>query len=349
MAPTLTAAPEYLILLSAFTSKRDCGNPAAVVFLSSTCLPSPNAIYPTEKLQAIAKNLNQPITAFVSPLPDPTTAGPEGIADFAIRWFTIEREVPICGHGTLAAAKAIFAYSDFLGNVRENSAVCGESGGATRVNGGYEDGILKLMTGSGTVVSAQKQVVSFEGSNIELMEVTLPHCPLTPIPPTSSTSSKVRMALSIALQKPAEEIDVKFMGQGEGLMADYLLIELGEDEKLEGRTVMTDAFKETGYIVNILTTAASSPTSFKETFVSRMFAPLAGVPEDQVCGSAHCLLTPYWAQKRASPVDTTMQARQVSPRGGSLRVRWIPSTADTSGFVNIGGEVVAWGRGEVFI
>lgn len=96
-----------------------------------------------------------------------------------------------------------------------------------------------------------------------------------------------------------------------------------------------------------------------------MFAPLAGVPEgqfvapqflarfhsqvDQVCGSAHCLLTPYWAQKRASPVDTTMQARQVSPRGGSLRVRWIPSTADTSGFVNIGGEVVAWGRGEVFI
>lgn len=70
---------------------------------------------------------------------------------------------------------------------------------------------------------------------------------------------------------------------------------------------------------------------------------------DHVCGSAHCLLTPYWAQKHHFPVDTSMQARQVSPRGGLLRVRWIPPTDGTGGFVNIGGEVVAWGRGNVLI
>jgi PhzF family phenazine biosynthesis protein len=50
-------------------------------------------------------------------------------------------------------------------------------------------------------------------------------------------------------------------------------------------------------------------------FVSRFFAPDKGVPEDPVTGSAHCALTPYWAQRLGK---TTMKARQVSPRGGDL-------------------------------
>ncbi|CAF0970867.1 unnamed protein product [Rotaria sordida] len=32
-------------------------------------------------------------------------------------------------------------------------------------------------------------------------------------------------------------------------------------------------------------------------FVSRFFAPSAGVPEDPVTGSAHCSLIPYWAER----------------------------------------------------
>jgi PhzF family phenazine biosynthesis protein len=52
-------------------------------------------------------------------------------------------------------------------------------------------------------------------------------------------------------------------------------------------------------------------------FVSRYFAPHAGIDEDPVTGSAHCVLTPYWAGRlgRAS-----LTARQVSARGGDLRV-----------------------------
>jgi len=50
-------------------------------------------------------------------------------------------------------------------------------------------------------------------------------------------------------------------------------------------------------------------------FVSRFFAPDKGVPEDPVTGSAHCALTPYWAQRLGK---TTLKARQVSPRGGDL-------------------------------
>ena len=50
-------------------------------------------------------------------------------------------------------------------------------------------------------------------------------------------------------------------------------------------------------------------------FVSRFFAPRAGVPEDPVTGSAHCTLIPYWAER----LDRSkMHARQISPRGGEL-------------------------------
>lgn len=50
-------------------------------------------------------------------------------------------------------------------------------------------------------------------------------------------------------------------------------------------------------------------------FVSRYFVPKVGVDEDPVTGSAHCTLTPYWAQRLAK---NALQARQISARGGVL-------------------------------
>lgn len=52
-------------------------------------------------------------------------------------------------------------------------------------------------------------------------------------------------------------------------------------------------------------------------FVSRYFAPHAGIDEDPVTGSAHCVLVPYWAERLGK---TVMEARQISARGGSLAV-----------------------------
>jgi PhzF family phenazine biosynthesis protein len=50
-------------------------------------------------------------------------------------------------------------------------------------------------------------------------------------------------------------------------------------------------------------------------FVSRFFAPSAGVPEDPVTGSAHTRLTPFWAARLGK---SSLHARQVSARGGEL-------------------------------
>lgn len=50
-------------------------------------------------------------------------------------------------------------------------------------------------------------------------------------------------------------------------------------------------------------------------FVSRFFAPRAGIAEDPVTGSAHCSLVPFWAGRLGRP---RLRARQVSARGGEL-------------------------------
>ena len=53
-------------------------------------------------------------------------------------------------------------------------------------------------------------------------------------------------------------------------------------------------------------------------FLSRYFAPHAGIDEDPVTGSAHCTLVPYWVERLDRPV---VEAYQASSRGGRLSCR----------------------------
>lgn len=73
-------------------------------------------------------------------------------------------------------------------------------------------------------------------------------------------------------------------------------------------------------------------------FVSRFFAPGAGVPEDPVTGSAHCTLIPYWAERLGK---TKLAARQVSRRGGELECELKGDR------VRIAGRAVAYLRGTI--
>jgi PhzF family phenazine biosynthesis protein len=73
-------------------------------------------------------------------------------------------------------------------------------------------------------------------------------------------------------------------------------------------------------------------------FVSRFFAPAAGVNEDPVTGSAHCCLGPYWAKKLGKNELTGYQA---SGRGGVIKVR----TGDDR--VYIAGQAVTVMRGNL--
>lgn len=73
-------------------------------------------------------------------------------------------------------------------------------------------------------------------------------------------------------------------------------------------------------------------------FVSRFFAPGAGVPEDPVTGSSHCTLIPYWAERLGK---TELFARQVSQRGGELLCRLVGQR------VRIGGKAELYLRGQI--
>jgi PhzF family phenazine biosynthesis protein len=66
----------------------------------------------------------------------------------------------------------------------------------------------------------------------------------------------------------------------------------------------------------VIVTARSADPRFD--FVSRYFAPAAGVDEDPATGSAHCCLGPFWAERLGKQ---ELRAYQASARGGELRVR----------------------------
>ena len=76
----------------------------------------------------------------------------------------------------------------------------------------------------------------------------------------------------------------------------------------------------------------------RHDFVSRFFAPNLRVNEDPVTGSAHCLLTPYWAAKLGRE---RLSAAQLSERGGEL------TCTLTGSRVQLLGQCVTYSVGDV--
>ena len=101
----------HFSLVTAFTTNNTnvyAGNPAAVVFLDPHL--------PLDVLGKIARNFNQPITSIVSSTSD-ASDNDKTITRHIQFMTSIGKEVAICGHGTLAAAKVLFTQ---LGPGQEN-------------------------------------------------------------------------------------------------------------------------------------------------------------------------------------------------------------------------------------
>jgi PhzF family phenazine biosynthesis protein len=77
-------------------------------------------------------------------------------------------------------------------------------------------------------------------------------------------------------------------------------------------------------------------------FVSRFFAPSAGIDEDPVTGSAHCALAHFWSSRL---LRRTFTAKQISARGGELQVAI--EGGDTT--VILRGQAVSTMRGELLV
>lgn len=79
----------------------------------------------------------------------------------------------------------------------------------------------------------------------------------------------------------------------------------------------------------------------KADFVSRFFAPAAGIDEDPVTGSAHSQLIPFWSEKLGK---NKLHALQLSQRGGQLWCEQINQDR-----VTISGNCVFYMKGEITI
>ena len=132
--------------------------------------------------------------------------------------------------------------------------------------------------------------------------------------------------LSVALQISMKEI---YKGK-----SDYMVV-LSTQEEVEALNPDFRKLKEIE-ARGIIITAPGNDVDF----VSRFFAPYAGIDEDPVTGSAHTTLTPYWTERLDK---NELTAKQISQRGGEL-------TCIMNGDrVLISGEAKTYLVGEIFI
>jgi PhzF family phenazine biosynthesis protein len=115
---------------------------------------------------------------------------------------------------------------------------------------------------------------------------------------------------------------------------DYL-VEVGSEAEVRAATpsISDLASVETR---GVIVTAPAEGGDYD--FVSRFFAPAAGVNEDPVTGSAHCALAPFWAERTGR---SELVGYQASARGGYVRVRV------NGARVLLAGQAVTVMRGEL--
>ncbi|KAK0465478.1 uncharacterized protein EV420DRAFT_961303 [Desarmillaria tabescens] len=256
-------------------------------------------------LMKIADNLNQPAAAFLFPAPPSTDPR---VFRFRIRYIVGPgTEVPFCGHATIASAKVAFEKHDLVPS---------------------EVAVLEFETPASGVMRAIK---AGDGFN----EIQLPLATVEEV--GADEGERLSKLVHSAFGR---EVEIKFIGKGGEGFRNSLLVEVDAREDLKESDINVNPLRETGCSTNILTTESLTG---EEIFVSRMFAPaILASGEDHVCGAAHCLLTPYWFNKK-NVTEELGAATQVSKRGGMLRV------GKGKGVVRIQGQACVFSSGTLYL
>lgn len=128
---------------------------------------------------------------------------------------------------------------------------------------------------------------------------------------------------------PAERADIAALLGGPAPVetyaraGGYLLFVYADEAIVRALSPDFAALRRAGNLL-VIATAPGRETDI----VSRVFAPGAGIDEDPVTGSAHCLLTPYWTARLRRDRFTAFQA---SARGGYLGCQLAGDRAILSG------------------
>lgn len=215
-----------------------------------------------------------------------------------LRWFTPTTEVDLCGHATLASAHVLW-----------------QEGLAER------DHTLRFHTRVGDLLAMS------DGADLML---DLPSWPVRPHPQPARLEAALRGASGRYLGRTAGSAGEENTGSEQA----NDVVELDDEAAVRALRPDLDEVARLGASGLIVTAAADGDGDF----VSRYFAPVLGIPEDPVTGSAHATLGPWWAEQLGRDA---LEARQLSRRGGRLLVRVEAER------VQVGGRAVTVIAGEV--
>jgi len=228
---------------------------------------------------------------------------PRADGSFDLRWFTPASEIEFCGHATVAAAHTLIH----------------ELGHAAPITFHTQIGML-------TVAHSEA------GYTLRAPNYTMTPLPITPALQTAFGSNMsaayiARNNIYLEMNDAASVYnftpDMTLIGN---LLTDFASSSQRspQDQANMGATIM----------------AVGDGRFAKYDFVSRHFAPMHGVDEDPVTGSAHSALAPFYANKLGS---AKLTACQCSARNGDL---WLEVLGDA---VLITGQAATYLRGQIWV
>lgn len=247
----------------------------------------------------ITKELSQPAAAFVAhPDLDAYGAGTSTTVP-SIAWHAVSgRPLPFCGHASLAASVVLQTLYPSLDKFSFAYPKVKAQPDGTKVS---VDEIL-------AVAKAEDGRICIDA--------------IASIAPKSLTEPETEI-VKIELREGAgiEASDILYLGKSlaKDLVLVDLLVVLSPTFDLAG---MKPKFPRLAQIPFHGIWMTNRSNRYGETFRTRAFFPSYDLPEDQVCGTAHTLIGPYWATQQPDLVNTLLESNQVSPRRGRIGVRW---------------------------
>jgi predicted PhzF superfamily epimerase YddE/YHI9/ribosomal protein S18 acetylase RimI-like enzyme len=332
-------AKEFNLSETAFIWK--CNNHSTSL---SSSLPSPTAATGaiTNILQKLSSSSTGSSTATSATVPTATNSNSNNI-HYNIRYYTCDgTEIDLCGHATLAASSVIFQRLIKGGINNKLNANSGNSveeiifhakndvilkAKLNNHNGNHTSGRIGNSSGSGNNSSSSRL-----SQNLKIV-MDFPTKEVIPFIKGTEEYTKVLNMLKEAFYSKNNNNDidgdikdstienyVEFIGIDDS--GDDLLIELTSEGFSNVPRYREDInFKPmvqlSGYNRGVIICCEVSDDYhfYGETsdFMSRFFGPKAGIEEDPVTGSAHCVLGPYFSAKLGK---TNIVGAQKSLRGG---------------------------------
>jgi predicted PhzF superfamily epimerase YddE/YHI9/ribosomal protein S18 acetylase RimI-like enzyme len=330
--------PCYAVDAFAVPDKAGSGNPAAVVLMETASGTKEEAVW----MQRTASSFNLSETAFVWPVRGDAEGGAEeddfedgdGSEDrqkrelhYRIRYFTPSIEVPLCGHATLASASVIFQTRHSTCEVvfeapRDTlrAALASSSGRQSRVKMTFPAKPAAELLEHADLLAVKNML--FAALNVD-------------------TSSILYAGLSDIGDVLIELTYESFVQIGyEGL--NYAAL-LEWDGYTRGVIVCCENQRNDDRDGGGGGDGATSEVPDRVDFLSRFFGPKAGIDEDPVTGSAHCVLAPYFAEKLGGKAQLT--GMQTSARGGLIEC----SLAEDGATVELTGSAITAMSGTLWL